>query len=458
MMRIILFALLTTAVHSVFAQSNATQGDLQAIPVLKPVSLGDCLDLAVANSTQLKKARLDRQSLEQRLREGRSAAYPQINAGINFDYTPVLPTQLLPGELFGQGDNTFLPVQFGRPWQAGAYFQVEQTLYNESFRKGIPAINVTRSIYDLLLERSEDEVRFNTAQVFYQTIQTEQLLRAVNANHNKLVTLERMAELQLKNGYAIPTDVKRIKVARTNLETQRQNLLTAISALKQTLQFLCGISPEEPFDPVEDISNPTSDSLQWQSIKLETEAAVEYRLILRNLELNRLQSNSLLAEAVPTLNAYAAGMTQTLRDNANIFDPGSRWYGYATVGFRVKIPVFDGFRRRRKAGLFKIENQKLEEDRRQLVQAKALEFKLASEQVKNALNAVHTQTDNVVLATEITDKMTLQYKEGVAPLTDLLNAQTAQSEAESNYWQQVYTYKLAILKLLKAAGRMEMLQ
>ena len=87
--------------------------------------------------------------------------------------------------------------------------------------------------------------------------------------------------------------------------------------------------------------------------------------------------------------------------------------------------------------------------------AKKLDFRIAREQFQNTLSALRTQTDNVSLAREITDKLLLQYKEGIASLTDLLNAQTALSEAETNYWQQVFGYKLAVLKLLKSAGRLE---
>ncbi|MBK7938392.1 MAG: hypothetical protein IPJ82_15510 [Lewinellaceae bacterium] len=43
-------------------------------------------------------------------------------------------------------------------------------------------------------------------------------------------------------------------------------------------------------------------------------------------------------------------------------------------------------------------------------------------------------------------------------LTDLLTSQTALSEAETNYWQQVFAYKLAVLKLLKASGKLEELK
>lgn len=428
----------------------------QALP--QTVTLVECLDLALSNSAQLKKAQYDRQGFELRLKESRSAAYPQINAGVRYDYSPLLPTQLLPGELFGQADGTYIPAQFGKPWQLTGVVTVEQQLYNESMFRSIPAINAGRAISDLLIERTEEEVLYNTATVFYQTLQTEQLLRAVNANLEKLETLQRMAELLLANGYAIPTDVKRIRVARTNLETQRQNLYTAIASLRQMLQFLCGIPYDEPFEPTEEMANPAADSLRWQSLTLESESTTEHLLLLNNLALNRIQTSSLWAQGLPSLSAYATGMFQTLRDDANIFDTGARWYGAAVLGLKIDIPIFDGFRRMRKVRLLKLDALKLEEDIRQTGDAKTLEFIQAREQLQNALRALQTQTDNVALAREISDKLMLQYKEGVMPLTDLLNAQTALSEAETNYWQQVFAYKLAVLKLLKASGKLEELK
>jgi outer membrane protein TolC len=104
--------------------------------------------------------------------------------------------------------------------------------------------------------------------------------------------------------------------------------------------------------------------------------------------------------------------------------------------------------------VLKLEAQKLGEDRRLLLGAKALEFRQAREELQNALRLLQYQSDNVALAREITDKLLLQYKEGVVSLTDLLNAQTAMSEAETNYWQQVFGYRLAVLKLLKASGKL----
>ena len=427
-------------------------------PTARPLALGESLRLALENSAQIRKVKIDRQILERRVKEARSEGFPQITAGINLDYWPLLPTQILPGEIFNLAEDTYVPAQFGRPWQLNGNISLQQNLINEAARRILPALRSTRDISDLVVERSEHEVIFSTATVFYQTLQTEQLLRAVDANLGKLVALQGMAQLQLDNGYAVPTDVKRIRVAKTNLETQRQNLLTGISSLRQTLLFLCGLPLDETLDLSAEIGSPAADSARWQNLTLDPKNTTESRLLVHNIDLLRIQRQSAIAEALPSLSAYATLSAQAYRPNINFFDTDRRWYGGAGAGVRLKIPIFDGFRVHNKAWVYKLEEEKLEEDQRQVNEGKSLEFRQAREQLGTSLRTLRSQSDNVALAREITEKLVLQYREGVASLTDLLNAQTALSEAETNYWQQVFSYKLAVLKLLKTAGQLGLLK
>jgi outer membrane protein len=432
-----------------------------AVPVLevRKATLPEVLKLALDNSAAVKKARLDRQALEQKIRgEARSAMLPQVTSSLSLDAYPLLPTQWMPGEVLGQSSGSYVPVQFGQPWQLTGTVNVEQTLYNLAARRSIPAAKATRELYDLLAQRSEEETIFNTATLFYQTLQTSQLLRAFDANVEKIATLQRIAELQLQNGYLTPIDVKRLRVARTNLETQRQNLVTGINTLRQTLQFLCGVPLEEPFELTEPLVNPLVDSAQWQNFVFQPESNTENRLLLRQFDLNRIQTYSTKASNLPRILAYGTGFLQTQRADANFFNTTGRWFGMAAFGVRAQMPIFDGFRRRYKVGLLELEGQKIDADRQQLRQAKTLEFTQARDQLLNTIQQLRTQEENVSLAREIIEKLTLQYKQGIAPLTDLLNAQTALSEAETNYWQQAFGYKLAFLKLLKTTGRLETLK
>lgn len=422
------------------------------------VTLQEALQLSLANSTRLKKAKLDRTVVEQRVREEKALIYPQVTAGVSYDYYPVLATQFIAGDVLNRPSETYVPVQFGQPWQLTAGINIQQVLYSESGRRAMPLKNLTRQLYDILIERTEEEVLYQTASIFYQTLQTEQLLRAVNANVEKLDALQKMVELQLANGFAIPTDVKRVAVTRTNLETQRHNLLAGIEGLRQTLQFLCGVPFEDSFEPKTGLEKPAADSLRWQLLVLDMGATTEYRLLNTQSEINHVQVKSAKGGAWPSIGAHASGFYQIQRPDANVLDPAGVWYGMVMVGVKLNMPLFDGFRRHRKVELLRLEEQKLAEDRRQFSGAKELEFRQARVQLQSALRQLRTQEDNVALAREIADKLTLQYKEGINPLTDVLNAQTALSEAETGYWQQVFAYKISVLNLLKAAGKLEELQ
>jgi len=423
----------------------------QAQPVSRAVSLPEALRLSITNSAALKKNQLDHDALENRMKEGKSALLPQVNARFGMDYLPGLPTTFLPANVLDEPGG-YIATTLGQPWQFAGSVRVEQLIFDEAARRMAPAANVSRSLYDLLADKTESEVQFQTASVFYQTLQTEKLLGAVNANIARLEALERSAQLQLNNGYAVPTDVKRVRVARTNLESQRYNLQTGVQALQQTLQFLCGIPFEEAISLSDDSATPGADSARWQTLSLDLENTVEHRLLQRQIELNRIQTRSLRGEIVPKISAYATAGILAQRTDANFFAERQRWYGLAAVGFQVEVPLFDGFRNRRKTAGMVIERQKIEEDLRLLGQAKNLEFLQAGGRFRGALQTLRTQAENTALAREIAEKLALQYKEGAIPLTDLLGAQTALAEAETQYWQQVFHYKLAVLNLLKATG------
>jgi len=47
----------------------------------------------------------------------------------------------------------------------------------------------------------------------------------------------------------------------------------------------------------------------------------------------------------------------------------------------------------------------------------------------------------------------LQFKQQVATSTDVLDARTSHSQAESNYLQALYGYMIAIAELERAVGR-----
>lgn len=429
---------------------------LQITAAQRSVELREATQLAEQNSAAVRKAELDRKSFEKKIREERSAIFPKIEAGVNLDAFPVLPTQLIPGEYINRNEPV-VPVRFGQPWQFGMNVLLEQNLYKAAARYGVPTRDAARATLEILQKKTSEEVKFNAAQVFYQTLNTSQLLRSVEANLEKLGKLEKIVALQVKNEYGTPLDLKRVRVARTNLEFQKQNLLAGIAALENTLKFLCGVAENEPFSPVEKIENPAADSTVWLAMIFDAGLVTDLHLIQKNQDLNRLKLNALRSERYPDLKAYAAAGYQSQRTDPNFFDGRGFWFGMVQVGVRLRVPIFDGFRLKNRVAQGEFEWMKLEEDRKQALAGKQLEFSQNYSKYRAALNLLAMQQENVSLAREILEKTLLQHQSGTLALSEVLNAQTSLAEAETNYWQQVFNLQLAKLNLAKSAGRLELI-
>ena len=67
------------------------------------------------------------------------------------------------------------------------------------------------------------------------------------------------------------------------------------------------------------------------------------------------------------------------------------------------------------------------------------------------------QKENKELANQVYEQVKIQFNEGMASLTDLLNVETSLLQAENLFNQQLLKYNLAEVELLKATGKLETL-
>jgi len=84
-----------------------------------------------------------------------------------------------------------------------------------------------------------------------------------------------------------------------------------------------------------------------------------------------------------------------------------------------------------------------------------LQFQNADAQVKRAQFTIQTNKNNMDLASEVYENTTLQYKQGVASLSYLLNAELSYREAQNNYINSLLDYYLADLDVEKANGTLQ---
>jgi outer membrane efflux protein len=84
-----------------------------------------------------------------------------------------------------------------------------------------------------------------------------------------------------------------------------------------------------------------------------------------------------------------------------------------------------------------------------------LAYENAHSQLTNNLLTIDSQKENVKLAEEVLLNTQNNYQQGLASLTDLLEAERSLSDAKNNYTNALLDYKLAEIQLLKSQGKLE---
>jgi len=81
----------------------------------------------------------------------------------------------------------------------------------------------------------------------------------------------------------------------------------------------------------------------------------------------------------------------------------------------------------------------------------------AKAQVKNSLLTVNSNRENVHLANEVLSNTSNNYRNGLATLTELLEAEQAYADAQNNLNTSLLNYKVAEVQLVKAKGQLKTL-
>jgi outer membrane protein TolC len=178
----------------------------------------------------------------------------------------------------------------------------------------------------------------------------------------------------------------------------------------------------------------------------------EFQLLNKQKELYNLELKNIKGGYLPTLAAFASYNTMAMRSEFNFFQSGRPWFQTSVVGLKLNIPIFDGLEKRAKGQQSKLRHAKLENDSKMLKQSITMDITNANAKLINSRRALAAQKENRLLAEEVYTQTQLQYKEGLASMTDLLNAETSMRDAQNNYIRALIESLIADLELQKADG------
>ncbi len=295
------------------------------------------------------------------------------------------------------------------------------------------------------------------ANSYYQVLVRRQQIVTIDSNIANTSKVYDIINGLYVNGLAKKIDVDRTQVAISNLKAQRQQLMNAVSQQENALKYYMGMDINMPVN----IPQSQLDSIQPHDVafkdSVDLTQRTEYRILQKQDELYHYNRDAYRAEYYPSLSLSAAHSLQGVSEKFVLFRGEKNqgyWFDYGSVALNLRVPLFNGFATRARVRQANISIDKNREDIRNTKLSINLAFENAKAQISNSLITLTNQKENVQLAQEIFFNTQNNYNNGLAPLTDLLDAENSLTQAQNNYSSALLDYRLAEIQLIKSEGKL----
>ncbi len=419
-------------------------------------SLNDLLKQAVQNSHEMKKALLKQSESNSKTKEVIANGLPQVDGSLNYSRMG-LPDISISQEMLNMLPEEIAPVVKGLAdikalHTSSAGVTVSQLLYSKSYLTGIKQVKKAEDLYDSMLQKTEEDVIHDVSASYYQVLMNYSNLKVLDENIQNLEKIYNILKLQYENDFVKQTDVNRLKVTLTNLNTQRETLKNGIQIQQRILKIISGIPMEK-----EMILDTTIVSKMEYQKPVVSEFMIdilpEYQLLKKQNELAGLQIESDKAAFYPNLVAFGQF---TFSNYATEFK-FDKFNNMNTVGLKATIPIFSSGMKKNRVKQSQLKFEENQEDFDLSMKYLETSYQNATNSLLSSWSSLQAQQENKELANQVYKQVKLQFDEGMASLTDLLNVDSSLLDAENLFNQQLLKYKLAEIELLKATGKLKTL-
>lgn len=424
-----------------------------------PLSLKQCIDYSIEHNVTMQKDRLGVESAIQSRRELFGSLLPQVSASGSMTYNiqktaiamPNFVNSMMPEAMRDPNADKYMTVTMGMDLSANWGVSLSQQLFNLSLYDAVQIARDAEEMAKLGVEADAKDVTAKTATLFYNA----QILQySMTLFDESLAVMERLSEVMEANreiGLVKKVDADRIQVTRMNLQTEKASLLQAFEVQKNLMKLEMGFPMEEDIHIQQlDMEELESLVLDGPLGRFDIEDQLAFRMLRQQQDMLSLQRKSAIAETLPTF---------TLSANYSQNYMGDHFYGetyhhfpVSMVSLNMRMPIFSGMSKNAKIKKAAIEETKSLQDERMLVQSLTMGYNNAMMQLQQNRSTLDSQKRNKQLAQDVLGVTESNYNEGLATLSDLLNASSSLIQAQMNYVNAVNSCVKAYIDLKKADG------
>lgn len=409
------------------------------------LDLKQCIEYGLSSNPNSAISRNEKKAADLKAREALSAYLPNVSFSSGVDDNLRVQEQVIPAGLFGDQD---IRVAFTKQFNTNASLQLDQTIYDQSIIEGLKANKLIKEQADLNHKKSNETIIYNISTAYYQIFTYQQQLELLKINLETYSKQLEITDLKVSKGIVLQKDRDKIQVDYNNTLSQirvaETNIVLAENQLKYEMGFAMGEELVIENLDIEHTDIPSSLS------DFKFENVSDHRLDQINAGLLKTEEKRILAGYLPKFSAYARYGWNGFGDNLG--QSFSTLQSFSSIGVKLTIPVFDGFKRNTqyKQAQFKyynaVETNKLNEGKYRLAYENSLS------KLYKAESTMENDKRNMELSRSIFSVTDLQYQKGVTDMKDWLDSQNALKGSQNSYLGSLYNFLQSRVDLEKAKG------
>ncbi len=369
---------------------------------------------------------------------------PQVTSSADYRYNINLPVSILPGDVFGQPNNTPLEIQMGTKNALQAGINITQPLLAPTVIADLNTSVVNEKVAENQLASTRKNTALNIKSAYFNVLLAAENVKVSSSVYNLYLQLVEITKSRYKNHLITEQDYQRILNKMHNQKTQvsidslsREN---ALDELKLKMNY-----PREKTLLVADSSLLNLADLQYENYvkSYDIHKIPDYQTVKLQLDLNYAEQEKIKKEYLPSLNAYGFLGTQYYDAVFQPFQHDLRWHKQSYIGMQLKVPVFDGLSKKREKESLLINMDKLNRKKEALEATIDQQADILKNKIDISLRSAYVKKSDFNISKTDYEITVKNYRTGLADLSDVVNA-----ELDMNMKRQ--TYLNALFQVLQA--------
>jgi outer membrane protein TolC len=408
------------------------------------LDLATCLKMADTANTNIRNARLDIDINAIQKKVYLASRLPKLTATGDYRYNAIIAGQVVPAEFFGGPPGTYSTVQFGVPYNLSNSIQLTQILYNPQLNYGFAALDINQKIVAAQERLMQQDIKQQVSSTYFNLQAIVKQLEFVESNIVNLTKLIANLQKSYELGLVIETEVDKLKISRLTLLNTKLSTEATKTQLSSLLKILIGINSDGELSLVSDEMMENTILVDQNNINHP-----ELELMAAQKEMNAEERKGTKMAYLPSLSFYAS---YNYAYNIKPKDDFRTGINSAFLGLHLDWTLFDGFEKYNKQKMNALNKDKLENQEALLTKQLALLSETAKNQIDVQASSLETAKEQLGLANKVYAQTQAQFTAGTISSNELIQADNALQEAQTNVVATYIQLRQAELAYLRSIG------